>query len=96
MAYESMGDTGSILPVIHQVALDILQSLVRGSGAPLSDALMNQAFPSCVQCTLSTDDNGTMQSGGETVRAYVSCSLEQVTAWQDGEGELTSLWCSTV
>ena len=49
---------------------------------------MTHAFPACVQCTLRTDDNSVMQSGGECVRAYVSVSLEQVAQWQDGQGIL--------
>ena len=46
---------------LFQVALDILQTLVRSSSVPLSDPLMNQAFPAAVQCTVKTDDNATMQ-----------------------------------
>lgn len=68
------------------VALDIVQRLVRSSQVPLSDLLMNNAFPAAVQCTLKTDDNSTMQSGGECLRAFVSVSLDQVAAWQDGQG----------
>ncbi|KAK2163574.1 hypothetical protein LSH36_77g04009 [Paralvinella palmiformis] len=68
------------------VALDIVQKLVRSSQTPLSDLLMNSAFPAAVQCTLKTDDNSTMQSGGECLRAFVSVSLDQVAAWQVGQG----------
>ena len=69
------------------VSLDILQTLVRASSVPLSEALINTAFPAAVQTTLHTDDSATMQSGGECLRAYVSKSLEQVAGWKDGQGE---------
>lgn len=71
---------------VFQVALDILQTLVRSSSLPLSDALMNQAFPAAVQSTMKTDDNSTMQSGGECLRSYISVSMDQVVQWQDVQG----------
>jgi hypothetical protein len=46
---------------LHAVALDVLQTLVRYSEPPLSDTLMNTAFPAALQCILRTDDNSTMQ-----------------------------------
>ena len=73
--------------LFHQVSLDILQTLVRASTVPLSDALVSSAFPAAVQVTLKSDDSATMQSGGECLRAYVSKSLDQVAAWQDGQGK---------
>ena len=30
------------------------------------------------------------QNGGECVRAYVSCSLDQVCQWQDGQGNFAA------
>lgn len=44
-----------------QAALDVLQMVVRGSKAPLSDALVQDCFPASVQCILQTEDNSTMQ-----------------------------------
>ena len=76
--------------LLHQVSLDILQTLVRASTVPLSDALVSSAFPAAVQVTLKSDDSATMQSGGECLRAYVSKSLDQVAAWQDGQGKYSS------
>ena len=82
-----------------QVAMDMLQTLVRASGAaasgggasssaaPVSDALINHAFAACVHCTLRADDQATMQNGGECVRAYVAVALEQVLQWHDGQGK---------
>ena len=66
--------------------MDVLQTLVRSSPRPLSEALIHQSFPAAVQSTLHTDDAATMQNGGECLRAYVSVALEQICQWQDGQG----------
>ncbi|XP_075930627.1 importin-9 isoform X2 [Petromyzon marinus] len=73
------------------VALDILSGVVRNTKPPLSDLLMCQAFPAVAQCTLRTEDNAVMQSGGECLRAYVSVALEQVGGWRDDAGR-SGLW----
>ncbi|GFG36391.1 hypothetical protein Cfor_01763 [Coptotermes formosanus] len=78
---------------LHAVALDVLQTLVRYSEPPLSDTLMNTAFPAALQCILRTDDNSTMQTGGECLRTYISVAPEQVFNHQDSEGH-TGLWYS--
>ncbi|MFT7814080.1 importin-9 [Arapaima gigas] len=72
-------------------SIDILTTVVRNTKPPLSDMLMCQAFPVVAQCTLRTDDNTTMQNGGECLRAYVSVALEQVAQWQDEQGH-SGLW----
>uniref|UniRef100_A0A8C9WF80 Importin 9 n=1 Tax=Scleropages formosus TaxID=113540 RepID=A0A8C9WF80_SCLFO len=72
-------------------AIDILTTVVRNTKPPLSEMLMCQAFPVVAQCTLHTDDNTTMQNGGECLRAYVSVALEQVGQWQDDQGH-SGLW----
>ncbi|KAI1893099.1 hypothetical protein AGOR_G00140410 [Albula goreensis] len=72
-------------------AIDILATVVRHTKPPLSDLLICQAFPAVAQCTLRTDDNTTMQNGGECLRAYVSVSLEQVGQWRDEQGR-SGLW----
>ncbi|KAI5093529.1 importin-9, partial [Silurus meridionalis] len=72
-------------------AIDILTTVVRNSKPPLSEMLVCQAFPAVAQCTLSADDNATMQNGGECLRAYVSVALEQVGQWQDEQGH-SGLW----
>ncbi|KAL4622441.1 importin-9 [Arapaima gigas] len=74
-----------------QTSIDILTTVVRNTKPPLSDMLMCQAFPVVAQCTLRTDDNTTMQNGGECLRAYVSVALEQVAQWQDEQGH-SGLW----
>ena len=53
------------------MALDILETLIRSSPVPLSSALMNEAFPAAVQCTLHTDDSSSQQ-----VR-YKFCRIDQ-------------------
>ena len=65
----------------------MLQTIVRNCPQPLPDALILQAFPTTVQCTLHSDDNGTLQSGGECLRAYVSRALNQLCQWHDSQGE---------
>uniref|UniRef100_A0AAR2LE53 Importin N-terminal domain-containing protein n=1 Tax=Pygocentrus nattereri TaxID=42514 RepID=A0AAR2LE53_PYGNA len=72
-------------------AIDILTTVVRNTKPPLSEILVCQAFPAVAQCTLRTDDNTTMQNGGECLRAYVSVALEQVGRWQDEQGH-SGLW----
>uniref|UniRef100_A0A4D5RS71 Putative importin 9 n=1 Tax=Ixodes scapularis TaxID=6945 RepID=A0A4D5RS71_IXOSC len=72
---------------IQSVSLDVLQTLVRSSSLPLSEALVNQAFPVIVHCILHTDDNSTLQYGGECVRAYVSVAFDQIAAWRDDQGQ---------
>ncbi|XP_060587837.1 importin-9-like [Ruditapes philippinarum] len=70
---------------LPSVALDMLETIVRSSKVPISDELMS-AFPAAAHCTLNTDDNSTMQSGGECVRAYASVALDQVAQWHDEQG----------
>lgn len=72
---------------IQSVSLDVLQTIVRSSSLPLSEALVNQAFPVIVHCILHTDDNSTLQYGGECVRAYVSVAFDQIAAWRDDQGQ---------
>jgi len=72
---------------IQSVALDMIETLVRAHPLPLSDGLIVQVFPAAVQCILQSDDNATLQSGGEALRAYVSCALDQLGAFQDGQGQ---------
>lgn len=71
---------------LQGVAMDMLQVLVRNSPKPLAEQLITQAFAVAAQCTLQTEDNTTMQNGGEVMRAYISCAFEQIAAWQDDHG----------
>ncbi|XP_076333062.1 importin 9 [Tachypleus tridentatus] len=78
--------TDKITMGLQAVSLDVLQTVVRSSSKPLLEALITQAFPAAVHCILNTDDNTTVQNGGECLRAYVSVALEQITAWHDEVG----------
>ncbi|XP_074593003.1 importin 9 [Brevipalpus obovatus] len=70
--------------ILQPVAMDILTTIVRNSSTPLGDSLINQCFPAAARCILSTtDDNSTMQNGGECIRAFVSRAVEQVSAFRD-------------
>lgn len=65
-------------PGMQAVALDMLEVMVRSSSPPLGEPLVNVAFPAVVQRTLNTDDNSTLQNGGECLRAYISVAPDQV------------------
>ncbi|XP_033102932.1 importin-9-like [Anneissia japonica] len=80
------GDPEKLPMGIQSPALDILCTVVRSSGAPLSNEHVNIAFPAAAQCMLRSDDNAVMQSGGECLRAYVSVGLNQIREWHDPAG----------
>merc|ERR1719270_2902795 len=80
-----------VTPGLQAVALDVLQTLVRASGAPLSPLLVDSAFLPAVRSTLNTDDNAIMQSGGECLRAFVSVAPDQVCSYMDADGK-SGLW----
>lgn len=71
---------------MQDISLDVLQTIVKYSTAPLSDQLINNAFPAAVQCILNTDDHAIMQSGGECLRAFIFVAPEQVCSYRNGEG----------
>ena len=68
---------------LKSTALDVLGTLVRSSPLPLSDPLMQAAFPAIVQAVLQSDDNAVLQSGGEALRAYMAAAPDQVVALTD-------------
>ncbi|XP_015606737.1 importin-9 isoform X2 [Cephus cinctus] len=70
----------------HGIALDALQVLVQYSPLPLSNALVENAFPAACNCVLNSEDNATLQSGGEVIRTYLSVAARQVTVHRDAEG----------
>ncbi|XP_046424857.1 importin-9 isoform X1 [Neodiprion fabricii] len=72
---------------IRSVALDVLQVLVQHSPQPLSSALIESAFPASCHCVLSSDDNATLQSGGEVIRTYLSVAAQQVISHRDSDGQ---------
>ncbi|XP_071133365.1 importin-9-like [Mytilus edulis] len=67
-------------------SLELLEVLVRSSNGPLSNGMVTKGFPAVVHATLNTDDNATMQNGGECLRAFASVGLEQVMVWHDEQG----------
>lgn len=76
------GQTASM----QDISLDVLQTIVKYSTAPLSDNLIENAFPAAVHCILRTEDHSVMQSGGECLRFFLSVSPEQVCMYKNGEG----------
>lgn len=71
---------------MQDIALNVLETVVKYSQAPLSNALMDSAFPAAVHCILRTEDHSVIQSGGECLRAYIFTSPEQVCRYKNGEG----------
>ena len=68
------------------LALDILQVLVQYSPQPLSNALIENAFFAACQCILNSEENGTLQSGSEVIRTYLSVAAHQIVDHRDNEG----------
>uniref|UniRef100_A0A182QSB7 Importin N-terminal domain-containing protein n=1 Tax=Anopheles farauti TaxID=69004 RepID=A0A182QSB7_9DIPT len=77
---------GSERTLAPDIALDVLQTLVKYSQGPLSDAMVESAFPSAVHCILRTEDHSVMQAGGECLRSFLAVSPEQICRYQNGEG----------
>lgn len=71
---------------MHEIALDVLHTVVKYSKAPLSDQLIETAFPAAVHCIQRTDDNSVMQSGGECLRAFIFVAPQQVCSYKNGQG----------
>lgn len=71
----------------QNVALDILQVLVQYSPRPLSSALIETAFPAACHCILNSEDNETLQNGGEVIRTYLAVAARQVTIHRDNDGQ---------
>ncbi|XP_044006990.1 importin-9 [Aphidius gifuensis] len=71
---------------IRAVALDVLQVLVQYSPRPLSHVLVETGFPAACHCILNSDDNSTLQSGGEVIRTYLSIGARQVIDHRDNDG----------
>ena len=64
---------------LQPTSLEILTTIVRNSPVPLSDALIQRAFPAAISCVLTTtEDTSTLQNGGECIRAYVVKAADQV------------------
>lgn len=68
------------------MALDVLKVLVQYSPSPLSNALLETAFPAACHCILNSEDHSTLQNGGEVIRTYLAVSAQQIIAHRDSEG----------
>lgn len=75
---------------MQDIALDILETIVKYSKPPLSSQLIEQAFPAAINAILRTEDHSILQSGGECLRAFLYVAPEQVCTFQQGKG-LTSI-----
>lgn len=71
---------------MQDIALDVLETIVKFSKAPLSAQLIESAFPAAIHAILRTEDHSVMQSGGECLRAFLYVSPEQVCTYQNGQG----------
>jgi len=92
----SILNSQDLYPGMKSVAMDVLETLIRSSPLPLSDHLIQIAFPAVIQVTLSTDDNSILQSGGECLRAYISVSPDQIINFVDPSGKSGLLHIMTV
>lgn len=79
-------DREQLNTTLQDRALDVLETIVRNCKQPLSDSLMETAFPAAVQCILKTDDAAVMQRGGKCLRAFVHVAPEQVCNFRNREG----------
>ncbi|KAH8414089.1 hypothetical protein KR222_005964 [Zaprionus bogoriensis] len=70
----------------HDIALDILNTIVKYTEAPLPNVLLESAFPAMINCVLHTDDHTVMVSGGECLRSFINVSPEQIFSYKNGEG----------
>ncbi|KAL1416150.1 hypothetical protein MTO96_006416 [Rhipicephalus appendiculatus] len=72
-----------LLPTIISILQAPLDKIPSGLQAVSLDVLQTIV----VQCVMHTDDNSTLQNGGECIRAYVSVAYDQVAAWRDEQGQ---------
>lgn len=68
------------------MALDVVETLVRASRPPLSEALL-ATFPCAVHLALTSDDPAVVQNGGECLRAFVAVSPDQVAVYKDSAAD---------
>lgn len=70
---------------IQITALDMLGSIVQYSPVPLSETLISNVFPVVCHCILNATENGTLQTGGELIRTYLSVAAQQIIDYRDNE-----------
>lgn len=78
--------TGEIATEKQDIALDVLNTIVRYTEPPLSSSLLDSAFPAVINCVLHTDDHAVMVAGGECLRSFINVSPEQICTYKNGEG----------
>ncbi|KAI8045787.1 hypothetical protein M5D96_001976, partial [Drosophila gunungcola] len=71
-----LGLTGAASTEKQDIALD----------PPLSNPLLETAFPAVINCVLHTDDHAVMVAGGECLRSFINVSPEQICSYKNGEG----------
>lgn len=75
-------DSEKLSPGLVSVSVEMVTCLVRSVPRPLSDTMMSCFMP-VIHSLLTTDDNSTLQSGGECLRAFCSLALDQVVQLKD-------------
>ncbi|EDW38461.1 GL12000 [Drosophila persimilis] len=70
----------------QDIALDVLNTIVKYTEPPLSSALLDRAFPAVLNCLVHTDDHAVMLAGGECLRSFINVSPAQICSYQNGEG----------
>ncbi|KAH8246838.1 hypothetical protein KR032_001862 [Drosophila birchii] len=78
--------TGEATTEKQDIALDVLNTIVRYTEPPLSNTLLETAFPAMINCILHTDDHAVMVAGGECLRSFINVSPEQICSYKNGEG----------
>ncbi|KAH8381947.1 hypothetical protein KR009_001132 [Drosophila setifemur] len=78
--------TGEANTEKQDIALDVLNTIVRYTKPPLSSTLLDSAFPAVINCVLHTDDHAVMVAGGECLRSFINVSPEQICSFKNGEG----------
>ncbi|XP_047141336.1 importin-9 isoform X1 [Hydra vulgaris] len=67
--------------------LDIITKIVRNGPKPLNEVFFKRSFPHVIKKIMDSDDAAILQSGGETLRAYIACATHDVVLWQDCSGQ---------
>eukprot|EP00794_Sanderia_malayensis_P006843 gene6843-7611_t len=67
-------------------SLDLMTEIIRNCSQPLPEVLITRSFPATVQCILKSEDFAVIQNGGECLRAFVSCGIDQISNWHDSNG----------
>ncbi|XP_065091003.1 importin-9 [Ochlerotatus camptorhynchus] len=81
-----LNSEGAQTSTMQDIALDILGTVVKYSRGPLSNIMVESAFPAAVHCILRSEDHSVMQSGGECLRAFLTVDPEQICGYKNGEG----------